>query len=227
VLTYDGPHSGSSNTTAAMRVLIIDDHPLYREGLKALLQGLDPSLETVGAANLAEATAASALHAPIDLVLLDMNLPGVNRLQALAQMRALLDGVSIVVVSGEEDPALILAAIDAGAAGYIPKSTDPEVTIQALRLVLAHGVYLPPHALRHGVTGMMRPSALPALSDKQRAVLQRLLQGKANKVIARELDIAEGTVKAHLWAVYQALGVGSRSQAMCKAHELGLFGSVQ
>lgn len=204
-----------------MNVLIVDDHPLYREGLKALLAGLNPELRVVGVSRVAEAAAAVGNHV-LDLVLLDMNLPGTNHLEALLEIRALFEGASIVVVSGEEDAALMLAVVDAGAAGYIPKSAEPDVTIQALRVVLAQGVYLPSAALRHALK-RAAPGAMPTLSDKQREVLQRLLQGKSNKVIARELGIAEGTVKAHLSAVYTALGVNSRSQAMCKAYELGLL----
>jgi DNA-binding NarL/FixJ family response regulator len=206
-----------------MNVLLVDDHPLYREGVKALLFGLDPTIVVIGVSRVAEALAAAG-DQHIDLVLLDMNLPGASRLQALSEVKALFEGASVVVVSGDEDPVLVLGAIDAGASGFIPKSTDPAVTIQALRLVLAHGVYLPPMALQHAAQRAAPAAAPPTLSAKQRAVLQRLLQGKANKVIARELDIAEGTVKAHLWAVYQTLGVNSRSQAMCKAFELGLVG---
>lgn len=203
-----------------MNVLIIDDHPLYRDGMKALLFGLDPEIQVVGVSRVSEA---AGLPATADLVLLDMNLPGISHLQALQQVRTLFEAASVVVVSGDEDPALVLGAIDAGAAGYIPKSTDPQVAIQALRLVLAQGVYLPPSALRHAAALRTAAVPLPALSGKQSAVLQKLLQGKANKVIARELNIAEGTVKAHLWAVYQTLGVNSRSQAMCKAYEMGLL----
>lgn len=210
-----------------MRVLIIDDHPLYRDGMTALLSGLDPAVEVAGAANVAEAAVAAAKLGTVDLVLLDMHLPGVDGLAALAQVKSLFEGAAVVIVSGDEDPTLILRTIDAGAAGYIPKSMDPGDTVQALRIVLAHGIYLPAAALRLAAQPSPLRSAAPSLSDKQRQVLQRLLQGKANKVIARELDIAEGTVKAHLSAVYQALGVNSRSQAMCRAHELGLFGQLR
>jgi DNA-binding NarL/FixJ family response regulator len=201
-----------------MNVLLIDDHPLYREGMKALLFGLDPDIQVNCCSGVLEAT---SVQVHVDLVLLDMHLPGTSHLEALARVRELFEGASIVVVSADEDPRLVLGAIDAGASGYIPKSTDPELTIQALRIVLAQGVYLPQAALRQ--VAQVRSAPVPTLSDKQTAVLQRLLQGKANKVIARELDIAEGTVKAHLWAVYQALGVSSRSQAMCKAFDLGLL----
>ena len=211
-----------------MNVLVVDDHPLYREGLKALLLGLAPDAQPFDAGNLAEALAVAAQAPPLDLVLLDMNLPGPSRLDALASIKAAIDGAAIVVISADEDPALIMKTIEAGAAGYIPKSTDPVITINALRIVLAHGIYLPPVALRQAALadGTPRPAwpgGLPELSERQRAVLRRLLQGKANKVIARELDIAEGTVKAHLWSVYQVLGVTSRVQAMCRVHELGML----
>ena len=136
----------------------------------------------------------------------------------------------MVVVSGEEEPALILASIEAGAAGFIPKSTDPAITMQALKLVLAHGTYLPVHLLRHfDAASSASQAATPGsvnLSERQTAVLLQMLQGKSNKVIARSLGIAEGTVKAHLWSVYQLLGVNSRSQAMCKVHALGLFNNL-
>ena len=210
-----------------MRVLIVDDHPLYRAGVRALLAGLDPGLVAVDVSSVAEALQLADAADAFDLVLLDMNLPGSSRLDALQQIKSRFDGAAVVVVSGDEDPALILATIEAGAAGYIPKSTDPAVTIQALRLVLAHGTYLPAAALRHVADLTPKVAgpagAMPELSERQRAVLLRLLQGKANKVIARELGIAEGTVKAHLWAVYQVLGVSSRAQAMCRVHALGLL----
>ena len=205
-----------------MNVLLVDDHPLFREGLKALLMGLDPSVQTEVAASVAQALA-HAQGPGVDLVLLDMNLPDVTHVEALRRVKAVFDEVPVVVVSADEDPALILATVDAGAAGYIPKSTDPEVTIQALRLVLAHGIYLPASALRHAPAPAFAASQPAPLSQRQQDVLTRLLQGKPNKIIARELDIAEGTVKAHLWAIYQTLGVSSRAQAMYRVHELGLY----
>ena len=224
-----------------MHVLIIDDHPLYRDGLAAVLSGLQPDIEVTGVSHLAAAAAWRSSPAgagrPVDLVLLDMALPGVARLDALAQVQVLFEDSSVVVVSGEDDAQFVMRAIDAGAAGYILKSTDGDAVVQALRTVLSQGVYLPPTALLRppgavlGTAGVAvatyaadLEAYVPSLSDKQRAVLQGLLQGKSNKLIARDLGIAEGTVKAPLWAVYQSLGVNSRSQAMCKAYELGLLG---
>ncbi len=209
-----------------MHILIVDDHPLFREGMKILLSSLDPAVLMSEAGTVAEAVARAATESP-DLVLLDMNLPGVSRLDALRQVKDAYESAAVVVVSGDEDPLFVRACIEAGAAGYIPKTTDSALTIQALRLVLAHGIYLPRSALGRPATarqpGVSAPWSELQLSDRQMAVLERMLRGKPNKIIARDLNIAVGTVKAHLWAVYQALGVTSRSQAMYRVHELGLF----
>lgn len=222
-----------------MRVLLIDDHPLFREGLKGLLQGLAPSVQVEQAGSVA---AAEALQGQaFDLVLMDLNMPGSQGMAALSRIKALFEASAVVVVSGDESPETIQRAIQHGAAGYVPKTTDPSVTIQALRLVLAQGTYLPPEALRQPVRDTEASVAAPEptlgaphvphwpqeLSPRQLAVLRCLLQGKPNKVIAREIGIAEGTVKAHLWAVYQLLGVNNRAQAMYRAHELQLFSALR
>ncbi|WP_374315557.1 response regulator [Aquabacterium sp.] len=227
--------------TPGVRILVIDDHPLFREGLKSLLYGLDALANVKQAASIAEAL--TLVGEPFDLILMDLHMPGTQGMEALTAIKAAFDESTVVVVSGEESPHVIQAAIQHGAAGYVPKSTDPSVTTQALRLVLAQGIYLPPEALKapQGAEHSHHaPSSLPApspsaeaanrwsqeLSPRQLAVLRCLLQGKPNKVIAREIGIAEGTVKAHLWAVYQLLGVNSRAQAMYRAHELKLFGAL-
>lgn len=224
--------------TSGVRVLIIDDHPLFREGLKGLLLGLDPAVSVQQAASVAEAHLYEG--GGFDLVLLDLQMPGTYGMQALQTIKAMFDEAAVVIVSGDESPATIKQAILHGAAGYVPKSTDPGVTTHALRLVLAQGTYLPPAALQQPEDLSMPPARDGAaaspdaagsnagwpreLSPRQLAVLRCLLQGKPNKVIAREIGIAEGTVKAHLWAVYQLLGVNNRAQAMYRAHELRLFG---
>lgn len=223
-----------------VRVLIVDDHPLFREGLKGLLTGLDPAVSVQQAASVHDAQA--LVGQAFDLVLMDLQMPGLSGLDALQRIKAMFEEAAVVVVSGDESASTIQAAIQHGAAGYVPKSTDPSVTTHALRLVLAQGTYLPPAALQpsvphpHGPALNRHPGSAPAtspvpaaawsrdLSPRQLAVLRCLLQGKPNKVIAREIGIAEGTVKAHLWAVYQLLGVSNRAQAMYRAHELNLFG---
>lgn len=208
-----------------MHVLIVDDHPLYIKGVQALLFELDSSIQTVGARTLAAAFQV-AQTTPFDLVLLDLAMPGVSGLEALERATQALNGVSIIVVSADESPQKIWSAIEMGAAGYIPKDTDPSLTIQALQLVLARGVYIPPQALRQQYPPTVEhgndKNGVPTLSPRQLSVLKGLLQGKSNKIIARDLDVAEGTVKAHLSAIYDALGVNTRLNAMIRAHELRL-----
>jgi DNA-binding NarL/FixJ family response regulator len=214
-----------------MDILIVDDHPLYIKGVESLLVELDPTIQTKGARSVEDALAVAAIR-PFDLVLLDLKLPGMNDLDALARVKAALPAIPIVVVSGNENSNDIWRAIELGAAGYIPKNTDPLLVTHALRLVLARGVYIPPQALKDDIAPPASADAHPRtsaalLSERQLDVLQALLQGKSNKVIARDLGIAEGTAKAHLWSIYQALGVNSRLQAMTKAHQLGLVESFK
>jgi DNA-binding NarL/FixJ family response regulator len=220
-----------------MRVLIVDDHPLYREGLNALLACLDPSIETLHAASVEQAISIGQLQ-EIDLVLLDLQMPGTDKLEALEQVKPAFEGTAVVVISANEDVDLIRGAIDLGASGYIPKRTDPAITIKALQTVLESGIYLPAELLDNGHTDDADNHALTlfttmnggvssvhdALSPRQLAVLQRVLQGKANKIIAREMNIAEGTVKAHLSVVFKTIGVSTRAQAMYSAQKLGLLG---
>jgi DNA-binding NarL/FixJ family response regulator len=208
-----------------MHVLIVDDHPLFIKGVQALLVELDASVATTGARSIEEALAIVD-RTEVDMVLLDLKLPGLSELQALQRLKPALPSAPVVVVSANSDREAIWQAVRIGAAGYIPKDTEQEGMIDALKCVLARGVYLPPHAFREdgGDTGTTRAAngTAPDFSERQMGVLHGLLQGKSNKVIARALGIAEGTVKAHLSAIYQALGVNSRLQAMSRAHELNL-----
>ena len=149
-------------------------------------------------------------------------------LEALEAVRPAFESSPIVVLSGEDDPRQVRRAIDAGAAGFIPKSSTPDVLCGALRLVLANEVYLPAVALRgidqeEGAGGGVASGRLgDALSERQVDVLRKAVQGKANKVIARELVISESTVKAHLSAAFRALGVHNRTEAVYVAARCGL-----
>jgi DNA-binding NarL/FixJ family response regulator len=202
-----------------MRILLVDDHALFRGGLKYLLRGLDDSIAMDEAGDCPEALERLGSGA-YDLVLLDLKLPGVNGLDALASLRDAAPGTPLIVLSGEDDPSVVHATIERGAMGFIPKSSTPEVMIQAMRLVLARGVYLPPAAL-----DAVRPgasAALPELTPRQIDVMRCVIRGKPNKTIARELEVSEATVKAHLTAVFQALGARNRTEAVYVAAKLGL-----
>src|SRR5689334_23930791 len=144
--------------SSAVKILLVDDHPLFRGGLKYLLQSLDEHLELDEAGNCAQAEALASQRA-YDLVLVDLKMPGVGGLDALTVVRAAFPATPVVVVSGEDDPAVVRAAIECGAMGFIPKSSTPEVMIQALKLVLAHGIYLPPRVLAASQLPEPTPSA--------------------------------------------------------------------
>lgn len=212
-----------------MHVLLIDDHALFRRGLRLLLADLHAAIEFTEADDCACASALVDLKP--DLVLLDLHMPGSRGLDALAFAKSAFESAALVVLSGEDDPPLIRQAIESGAAGFVPKSSTPEVLKSALRLILAGGVYLPPHALR-GLAAPGATAAEPArrsagplagrLSERQHEVLRRAIQGKSNKLIARELRVSEGTVKAHLSASFRALGVGNRTEAVYAAARFGL-----
>ncbi len=209
-----------------MKILLIDDHPLLRGGMRYLLRSLDADLEMDEAANSAQGLELAAARS-YDLVLLDLRMPGLNGMDALAALRAVVPDTPLVVLSGEDDPVVVRAAIEGGAMGFIPKSSSPGVLIQALRLVLAQGVYLPPAVLAAAQPAPVPPPTpadpmLSGLTPRQMDVLRCVITGKPNKTIARELDVSEGTVKAHLSAVFQALGAHNRTEAVYAAAKLGL-----
>ena len=210
-----------------MNILLIDDHALFREGLKFLLRSLDAALEVDEASDCAKALEHAAARS-YDLVLLDLKMPGVAGLDALAALHDAVPDAPLVVLSGEDNPGVVRAAIERGAMGFIPKSSTPEVLIQALRLVLARGVYLPPAVLdaARAPASVALPGTgdmvLPGLTPRQMDVLRCVIRGKSNKIIARELDVSEGTVKAHLSSVLRALDARNRTEAVYAAAKLGL-----
>jgi DNA-binding NarL/FixJ family response regulator len=214
-----------------MKILVVDDHPLMREAVQSVVARLEPGATVLAAADSERGFAIVAAEPDLDLVLLDLNIPGLAGIPALKAWRRRYPGVPVVVLSSADDRPTVLAAIGAGAAGFIPKSSPNEVLLGALQLVLAGGKYLPPEALAP-VAGSGAKAARVAertrsletlgLTDRQAQVLMLLAAGKSNKLICRELDLAERTVKAHISAVFRALGVTTRTQAALAAAKLGL-----
>lgn len=203
-----------------MKVLLVDDHALFRSGLRYLLADLQPGIEFREAEHSAAALALT--DRSFDLILLDLHMPGTHGFGALASVREAFDNASVVIVSSEEDPKLIRQMIEGGAAGFIPKTSSPQVLISALTLVLAGGVYLPPHVLRTATARATTDSLPPALTGRLLEVLQCAVQGMSNKAIARELNISEGSVKAQLSTVFRMLGVKNRTEAVFYAAKVGL-----
>jgi len=216
-----------------LKALIVDDHPLIQAAVSNVLRALDAAVEIAVAGDCDSAFEIAGEGQEPDLVLLDLNLPGLSGLPALKRWRSRFPAVPIVVLSATDDQQTVAAAMTAGAAGYIPKSSSNEVMRHALQLVIAGGKYLPPELLagRPASSAKERKSTHAAttvgLTDRQLAVLGLIAKGASNKVICRELGLAERTVKAHITAVFRALKVSSRTQAAIAASKLGLMDTVR
>ncbi|MBI3229140.1 MAG: response regulator transcription factor [Burkholderiales bacterium] len=210
----------------AMKLLLVDDHGLFRGGLRLLLGAMQRDLEILEADSCGEALALMQQHLDIRLCLIDLTLRGENGMSVIALLKDINPAVVTVIVSGDERPATIVAALDAGAMGYVPKSVSPEIMVQALQLVLAGGIYLPSSLLesnqQQSESEESADSKLVGLTERQLQVLQCLLRGWPNKLICRDLNISDNTLKGHLAAIYRTLDVKSRTQAVIAAGRLGL-----
>jgi DNA-binding NarL/FixJ family response regulator len=206
-----------------MRALVIDDHPLIHEIMPAVLRKALGEVAVATETTLEAGLSRAAGAVPPDLVLLDLGLPGCEGLAALERFRMRFPQLPVVVISGNCDRASILGALEAGANGFIPKTSKPDVMIAALKVVAAGGTYVPPEALEDAaVKGQRRRDGAVDLTDRQTDVLRLILKGYNNERIASELAIAPNTVKQHAHAVFTALGVSSRAEAMIAAARLGL-----
>ncbi|VWX61328.1 Two component transcriptional regulator, LuxR family [Burkholderiales bacterium 8X] len=225
-----------------MKVLLIDDHEIVWSGTRRLLERLSQELEP-GAAFHFEAVrdVEAARLQPrdgFDLVILDYHLPGMSGLEALASVKAHFESVPVCMQSAESDAQRVRAVIDAGAAGFVPKSYRLEEMEAALRLVVRHRVYLPAEfVLAEHVVRERQPDELSTeelarflgteLSPRQKQVLALAIRGLPVKLISRQLSIAEGTVKVHLSMVYRALGVRNRTEALCRVFEASAAGALE
>ncbi len=207
-----------------MRALLVDDHVMFTQSLRFLLEDLDPTLECLTARSIADAV---AMDGPFDLVLLDYALPDSHGHLGLTRVLAAHEGATVVMLSGDTRPGLVHELVDLGAAGFVSKAADTDTLLHALRILLQGGVVLPPEALAAQAVAApaAMPDALHALSPRQRDCLMKLIQGKTNKAIARELDLADSTVKTHISAAFKAMGVSNRAEAVFRAASLGLVPS--
>lgn len=230
-----------------MKVLLIDDHPLILSALQTVIAGLDESVSMVGVETAAEARQRLKDEDDFDLVLLDLQLGDASGFDVLEEFRSVYPALPVVVISASDRASDVIRSIDMGAMGFVPKRSSTEVLAQALRLVMSGGIYVPPMSLGSeapaapapGPTGqaarLQQISQLAtateyqmqtgleslSLTPRQTDVLALLLQGKPNKLIARELGVSVETVKDHVAAVLKALGVNSRTQAVLAVSQMG------
>jgi two-component system, NarL family, nitrate/nitrite response regulator NarL len=207
-----------------MKILVVDDHPMFREGLAGVLRQWPPVSSVLQASDGEPALALVAEQPDLAAAIVDLRMSGTGGLVVVAQLRRLRPDLPVLVLSSSEDPEDVRRALAAGAAGYCPKSAAPATLLAALQLVLAGEVYVPPLMAQ-------APAAPPSpvgdgsgLTPRQREVLQQLCQGQTNKQIARILDMQEKTVKGHVSAIFKALNVVHRLQAIEAARNAGLVG---
>lgn len=207
----------------AIRALIADDHELFRSGMKQLLVDVLQAQDVREAESMDRALEILTNEGAGDLVLVDWRMPGMSGAESLAALRDGFPEAKVAVISAWEDRSDILAALGAGVHGYIPKSLSSTQIAAALQGVLDGQIFVPPAmGKREGVGDVGGGGAKldqDKLTQRQRDVLRELLKGQASKEIARTLDIAEGTVKIHLAAIYRALGVRTRAEAIAKMNK--------
>lgn len=205
-------------------IVIADDHPLFRGALRQAVSGVLQAVSVVEAGGLEELTAALAKDADVDLVLLDLTMPGVQGYSGLIYLRAQHPDIPVVIVSATEDPVVIRRAIGFGASGFIPKSLDTAEIGAAVQAVLAGDSWTPPDvdlSADDDDEAAEIARRMATLTPQQVRVLMMLSEGLLNKQIAYELGVSEATVKAHVSAILQKLGVESRTQAVIAASKIG------
>jgi len=212
-----------------VKIILADDHTLFRDGFILLLKQLEPGVEVIAAASLDEAMALARAHPDVDLLLLDLHMPGMQGIDSVRAVLRTFPDLPVAILSATDSRPAMEALLAAGASGFIPKSSSAQVMVSALKLMLAGGFYLPPQLLNPAQVGSRsehpeRPGKGAApLTARQLDVLRLLAAGKSNKLICRELNLGEGTVKVHIAAIFRALNVSNRTEAALEAKRLGLL----
>ncbi len=216
-----------------IKVLLVDDHALFRDGMRYVLQQLADEVEIIDTGNFTEALKLVNENPNIDLALLDLNMPDSEGVPSLQLFHQRFPEIPLVVVSGSDQRDDIENVMNLGAMGFISKMSPSKVMLSALRMVMDGGVYLPPQLLQQAVakieSGMnlsdkrSQRASKYGLTPRQLQVLQYIGAGLSNKDIARKLDLAEGTVKIHVAAIYQALHVSTRLDAVATARRFGFI----
>ncbi len=206
-----------------MKILIADDHGVFRDGLKFILADLDPALEVIEAATFDAVVSAVERHDDLDLILLDLYMPGVGGGASAAAVCTRVGDVPVIVLSASDRLSDMRQSFDAGARGYILKSESGSVMLAAIRLVLSGGIYVPPKLVRAAQHEGRNPEQMSIhVTDRQLDVLRLIIDGYSNKQIAHQLGLTEATVKAHVSAAFKALNVSNRTQAAAVARQMGL-----
>jgi two-component system nitrate/nitrite response regulator NarL len=210
-----------------MKLLIVDDHAILREGLVALLQQFEQGADVLQASDTTEGLRLAEAHPDLDAVFLDLNMPDQGGMEIIPVFAKRCPQLPVIVLSSSEDPSDVRLALKSGAFGYVPKSASPRNILSALRLVLSGEIYIPPLMLDLGPvvtdgSGRVASEAGERLTERQTEVLRQLCRGLSNKEISRALDLSEKTTKSHITAIFKALRVVNRTQAASAARRAGI-----
>lgn len=210
----------------AKKIIIADDHPLFRTAMQQAVKQLVPDVTIEQAESLPELQQLVEQHKDADLVLLDLQMPGAHGYSGLVFLRSHFPEIPVIVVSACEDPAIMCQAIDHEASGYIAKSSPLENIAEAIELVLQGDIYLPEGARRHqhqpDQQALDMAERLASLTPQQFRVLTMMTEGMLNKQIAYDLEVSEATIKAHVTAIFRKLGVRTRTQAVIAVQALDI-----
>lgn len=206
-----------------MKILLADDHPLFREGVKPVLLKLDRRVTLIEAHDYPSAFAAMHRAREVDLALLDLFMPGMSGLDGVSRFRAAFPDIPVVVLSASEQTEDIKKLLAAGALGYITKASPSDVILSALQQVLAGSVYVPP-SLQEFANDSETPAAVQtgALTSRQLQVMREMAKGRSNRQIGETLQVTEGTVKLHVAAIFRLLKVNNRTEAVLVIQKMGL-----
>ena len=202
-----------------MKILTIDDHVLFREGLCHVLRALDEQVLILESSTYSSALQLILAHADLDFVLLDLQMPEISGFQILTDLTGLYPALPIVILSGSNIRSDIQKAFELGAVGYIGKDTTGAVMLNALRLILSGGIYVPPIMMQQQKQILADQNG-EKLTPRQLQVLSMLAHGSSNKCIAAQLNLSEATIKMHVTAIMKNLGVSNRTQASIKYSEM-------
>jgi DNA-binding NarL/FixJ family response regulator len=199
-----------------MKLLVVDDHSVVREGLAALLLTFGKDTKVFGAEDGPQAIAIAEKEGDLDVVILDLAMPGMNGMKVLEELSSRRPGLPVMVLSASEEADYVRQTMAKGALGYVPKSASPDTLIAAIKFVLQGEIYVPPFMLNASGASSSSTAGkgLPRLTKRQEEVLAALCKGLSNKGIARDLNMSEKTVKAHITTIFRLLGVQNRTQAV-------------
>jgi DNA-binding NarL/FixJ family response regulator len=213
---------GGNSNPDVRRIALADDHPIVRSALISALACLGPEVTFVEAHDAASTLTLVDQHRDLDLLLMDLNMPGARGIDTVSEIRTRAPLLPVAIISAEENSRVVSSLLAIGVCGFIPKTDSPNVIVSAVRLMLDGGAYVPPRLLKtDGVslsdTGTSSAAARLGLTERQLDVVRLLARGESNKMIARHLGVTEGTVKVHLLAIFRALNVRNRTGAVISA----------